>query len=288
MSAEGRGVIDAATPGHALAIVLAMGRDRMWVTDAATDARRLLAHAAGIEADRLRLLDVEDYTDALISRYLALVERRNRGEPVSHILGYRDFWKHRFKVTPDVLDPRPETEVLIEAALEVPFRKVLDLGTGSGAIIISLLAERPEARGVGTDISERGILVAGENAAAIGVVDRLVLPLSDWFEDVGGLYDLIVSNPPYIAAEEMPSLAPDLLFEPRMALTDEVDGLSAYGVISAGARSRLTPGGWLMVEIGPSQGGAVSAMFKAAGLENVQIRPDLDGRDRVVMGQNPQ
>ncbi|SLN18638.1 peptide chain release factor N(5)-glutamine methyltransferase [Pseudooctadecabacter jejudonensis] len=220
-------------------------------------------------------------------RFEAAVTRRAARVPMSHVLGYRDFWKHRFTVTSDVLDPRPETETLVEAALEVPFRKVLDLGTGSGAIIISLLAERSEARGVGTDISERGILVAGANAAAIGVVDRLILPLSDWYDDVGGQYDLIVSNPPYIALDEMPDLAPEVSHEPRMALTDEDDGLSCYRIICAGAPSRLVAGGWLMVEIGPTQGEAVAAMMSAAGLVSVEIRPDLDGRHRVVMGQKP-
>ena len=180
------GVLDAATAGQALSIALSMGRNQLWGGDAATDAKRLLAHAAGIEASRLMLLDIEDFTEALMDRYQALIDRRSKGEPVSHIIGRRTFWKHEFKVTPDVLDPRPETEVLVEAALEVPFRKVLDLGTGSGAILISLLAERPEAKGVGTDMSEKAVLVAGENAAAMGVADRIILPLSDWYDDVGG------------------------------------------------------------------------------------------------------
>jgi len=279
------GAIDAATAGQALSIALAMGRNQLWGDDAATDAKRLLAFAAQVDVSRLLLLDVEDFTEELIDRYQALVDRRARGEPMSHITGRRAFWKHEFRVTPDVLDPRPETEVLVEAALDVPFRKVLDLGTGSGAILISLLAERPDAKGVGTDMSEKAVLVAGENAVAMGVADRIILPLSDWYDDVGGLYDLIVSNPPYIAMDEMDGLSQEVLHEPRMALTDEGDGLSCYRIICAGAPSRLAPDGWLMVEIGPTQGAAVSEMMRHAGLANVRIRPDLDGRDRVVMGQ---
>ncbi|MEM9425945.1 MAG: peptide chain release factor N(5)-glutamine methyltransferase [Pseudomonadota bacterium] len=237
--------------------------------------------AAGVErgeANKLWRLAEETGQD-----FQSLVGRRLNREPFSHIAGYRDFWKHRFRVTPDVLDPRPDTETLVQLALEAPFSKVLDLGTGSGCILISLLAERPGARGVGTDMSEKAVLLAGENAAEIGVVDRLVLPLSDWFADVGGRYDLIVSNPPYITAGEMAKLAPEVQqFEPRVALTDEADGLTAYRAIAAGAPDHLTPGGRLLVEIGPTQARAVSEIFVAAGLADVTIHPDLDGRDRVV------
>lgn len=260
--------------------------DSAGIEGAARDAKRLLAHALGVEPLRLSVMDDAVETPQA-EAYFSLIAQRMGRVPVSHLLGWREFWGRRFRVTADVLDPRPETETLVAAALEVPFRKVLDLGTGSGAILISLLAERPEARGVGTDMSAEAVLVAGDNAAALGVVDRLILPLSDWYDDVGGHYDLIVSNPPYIALDEMPGLAPELAHEPRMALTDEADGLTCYAAICAGAPDHLTPEGWLMVEIGPTQGRDVSAMMGAAGLENVQIRPDLDGRDRVVMGQMP-
>lgn len=237
--------------------------------------------AAGVargEANKLWRLAEETGQD-----FQSLVMRRLNREPFSHIAGYRHFWKHRFRVTPDVLDPRPETETLVELALLEPFAKVLDLGTGSGCILISLLAERPGARGVGTDVSEKAVLLAGENAAEIGVVDRLILPLSDWFEDVGGRYDLIVSNPPYIAAGEMAGLAPEVQrFEPRSALTDEADGLSAYRAIAAGASQHLRPGGRLLVEIGPTQAEAVCTIFAATGLADAIVYPDLDGRNRVV------
>ena len=160
------------------------------VPDPATDARRLWDFAAGDD-------DV----------FRAVVARRAKRVPVSQITGLRAFWTSEFRVTPDVLDPRPETEALVELALCEPFEHVLDLGTGSGCILLSLLKERPGATGVGTDVSPEAVLVAGENAVRLGVADRVVLPLSDWFDDVGGRFDLIVSNPPYIAADEMAGLA---------------------------------------------------------------------------------
>jgi len=236
---------------------------------------------AGVDPGEARkLARLADATGAVFAE---LVARRVAREPFSHIAGYRDFWKHRFRVTPAVLDPRPETETLVELALQEPFTKVLDLGTGSGCIIISLLAERPGARGVGTDVSETGILVAGENAEKIGVIDRLVMPLSDWFEDVGGTFDLIVSNPPYIAAYEMAGLSPEVRdHEPHDALTDGADGLTHYRTIAHGAVDHLRPNGRLLVEIGASQGADVAQIFSASGLADVAIHPDLNGNDRVV------
>ncbi|MEO0944615.1 MAG: peptide chain release factor N(5)-glutamine methyltransferase [Pseudomonadota bacterium] len=228
-----------------------------------------------------------DYEKAIagegLARFNDAVARRCAREPFSHISGQRYFWKGAFRVTADVLDPRPETETLVELALQEPFTKVLDLGTGSGCIIISLLSERLEAHGVGTDISERAILIAGENAYRNEVAERLVLPVSDWFEDVGGRYDLIVSNPPYIALDEMDGLDPEVRdYEPREALTDEADGLSAYRIIARHAPDHLKPCGRVLVEIGPTQAPAVTDLFCDAGLEDVRLHPDLDGRDRVV------
>ena len=221
------------------------------------------------------------------ARFMDLAARRAAGEPMSHLLGYRDFWKHRFEVSGAVLDPRPDTEALVAAVLEVAWGRVLDLGTGSGCILLSLLAERAGATGVGTDLSEDALAVAGRNVAKLELDHRVSLIRSDWFGAVQGTYDLIVSNPPYIAAAEMDGLQPELSFEPRMALTDEGDGLSAYRAICAGAGAHLAPGGWLMVEIGWQQGEPVSELFRAAGLEDVRILPDLDGRDRVIVGRKP-
>ncbi|MDJ1007489.1 MAG: peptide chain release factor N(5)-glutamine methyltransferase [Paracoccaceae bacterium] len=246
-----------------------------------------LLRAAGVPdplGDTARLERGSDGADA----FAEAIRRRAAREPVSHILGFREFWNGRFRVTPAVLDPRPETETLVALALEEPFARVLDLGTGSGAIIVSLLAERPEATGVGTDISPEAVLVAGENAAALGVADRLILPLSDWWADVGGRYDLIVSNPPYIAASEMAALAPEVRdHEPRGALTDEGDGLGAYRAIAEAVFAHLEPGGRLLLEIGPTQARSVAALVSEAGLIEIAVHPDIDGRDRVLAARRP-
>ncbi len=259
------------------------------VEGAARDARRLLAHALGVAPDVLAGRMTDPVPEAAVAAFDALVGRRAAREPVSHLTGQRAFWGRDFRVTRDVLDPRPETETLVARALAGPFARVLDLGTGSGCILVTLLAERPGAQGVGTDISPDALLIAGENAARHGVADRLVLTPSDWFGDIGGRYDLIVSNPPYIAADEMAGLSPEVRdHEPRGALTDEADGLTAYRAIAEGAGRFLVPGARLLVEIGPAQGMAVSSLFAQAGLERVVVHPDLDGRDRVVAARRPE
>ncbi|WP_458790357.1 peptide chain release factor N(5)-glutamine methyltransferase [Yoonia sp. MH D7] len=215
-----------------------------------------------------------------------LVVRRLEHEPISHLLGYRDFYDHRFFVTADVLDPRPDTETLVAACLALPFSRVLDLGTGSGCILLSLLAARDGAKGIGVDYSRAALDVAARNVAALDLSDRAGLVCSDWFEKVEGEFDLIVSNPPYIAADEMAGLQREVqMFEPQMALTDGADGFLCYRAIVAGFDPYLRSAGWLAVEIGPTQGQAVSRMMVDAGLQDVRVIADLDRRDRVVLGQ---
>lgn len=219
--------------------------------------------------------------------YFAKIGSRATRRPLSHLLGYRDFYKHRFIVTGDVLDPRPDTETLVDVALEAPAERLLDLGTGSGCILVSLLDEWASASGVGTDISTAALDVAARNAAAVGVAARVKFVVSDWFSAVDGLFDLIVSNPPYIAAHEMAALQPEVrLFEPRDALTDEADGLTDYAQIIAGAPDYLCDGGRLLFEIGPTQGHVVSQMMQDAGFVDVRVIQDLNGRDRVVAGKS--
>ncbi|RDD71757.1 peptide chain release factor N(5)-glutamine methyltransferase [Paracoccus versutus] len=256
------------------------------VPGAAEDARLLLAHALDLPRHHLAAALAAPLPPEALRRFDATLAARAARQPVSQILGRRAFWKHKFRVTRDTLDPRPETETLVEAALAGPFASVLDLGTGTGAILISLLAERPGARGLGTDISAAALEVARENARTMGVCADFLE--SDWFASVTGQFDLIVSNPPYIALDEMAQLAPEVReWEPRQALTDGADGLSAYRAIAAGAPAHLSPGGRLMVEIGPTQGAAVAALMRAAGLAEPRILPDLDGRDRVVAARKP-
>lgn len=258
------------------------------VPDAARDARRLLAFAMGLAPDRMPLHQSDALTPEAAARFEAALTARAARQPVSQITGTRLFWGRAFRVTPDVLDPRPETEILIEAALAARFTRVLDLGTGSGAILLTLLAERPEATGMATDLSAAALAVADENARTLGLSARVEFRRSDWFAEVAGRFDLIVSNPPYIAASEMAALAPEVLeWEPHMALSPGGDGLSAYRAIAANAAAHLTPEGRVMVEIGPTQAAAVTALFATAGLGRTQTLPDLDGRDRVVVARRP-
>ncbi|MBU3028865.1 peptide chain release factor N(5)-glutamine methyltransferase [Paracoccus marinaquae] len=253
------------------------------IDGAARDADRILAAVLGVEPARLRTADDRDLSPGEIVRLDQGIAARATRQPVAQIVGFRDFYAHRFRVTRDTLDPRPETETLVETALSLPWGNVLDMGTGTGAILISLLAARPGSRGTGTDISAPALEVARDNAHLIGV--RADFLRADWYDGLGGRFDLIVSNPPYIALAEMPGLAPDVLqWEPHSALTDGGDGLAAYRAIAAGALAHLAPGGHVLVEIGPTQGAAVAAVFRQHGAET-RLIPDLDGRDRVVLAR---
>lgn len=257
------------------------------VEQAMKDARILLAHAMGIAADRLTLHMHDAVEPQVEAEFQRLITDRARRVPVSHLTGGRLFWGRRFAVSSDVLDPRPETEILIEEALKAPFTRVLDLGTGSGAILITLLAEVSSATGQAVDLSPAALKVAQGNAKTLGIADRARFTPSDWFAAVEGKFDLIVSNPPYIALDEMAGLSPEVLgHEPHMALTDGADGLTAYRAIAAGAGAHLAAGGRILVEIGPTQGPAVSALFEAAGLLEVRIHKDFDGRERVVSAKS--
>ncbi|PCJ06078.1 MAG: protein-(glutamine-N5) methyltransferase, release factor-specific [Rhodobacteraceae bacterium] len=271
----------------AQAMVAATARLRAaGVPDPARDARVLLAHAARIEASRVTLIAPEDLNQDIAERYEQLIALRAIRVPVSHLLGEREFYGRRFKVSCDVLDPRPETECLVEAALAVPFRQVLDLGTGSGCILVTLLAEHRDATGLGVDLSEAACLQASANAVLHRVEARADIRQSDWFQKVEGQFDLIVSNPPYIALDEMPGLSAEVRnHEPEMALTDGGDGLGAYRRITKDVTHYLKPGGRVLVEIGPTQAIAVAALFEQAGLGQVRVVQDLDGRDRVICAQ---
>ncbi|MGL4235038.1 peptide chain release factor N(5)-glutamine methyltransferase [Tabrizicola sp.] len=258
------------------------------IEDAARDARVLLAHALGIAHDRLTLKLPDEMTEPQAKSYEEALAARIAHQPVAQITGRRLFWGLSFRVTRDTLDPRPETETLVAEALSRPFLKMLDLGTGTGCILLSCLKGMPMARGVGTDISDAALQVAVGNTRDLGLEAQARFRKSDWFSAVTGAFDLIVSNPPYIAAAEMADLAPEVRdWEPHLALTPGGDGLDAYRAIARGAGARLVPGGRLLVEIGPTQGQAVVSLFQAAGLDAIRILPDMDGRDRVVTGAKP-
>lgn len=258
------------------------------VPDPARDARVLLAHAASVDAARVTLIAPEEIAPEIAERFDNLVALRAVRVPVSQLVGVRAFYGRDFAISREVLDPRPETETLIERALAAPFERVLDLGTGSGCILVSLLAETPDARGVGVDLSETACLQASANAVRHGVADRADVVRSDWFEAVEGRFDLIVANPPYLAAAEMESVSPELRdHEPRMALTDEGDGLSVYRIIADQAQGYLTATGRVLVEIGYEQGDAVADMFTRAGWGGVTLCHDLGGRPRVICAEWP-
>ena len=257
------------------------------VPDAVNDARRLLQNA--MDAPQFVLIDLDrEMAGAQLSMFQDALNRREARVPMSHITGQREFYGRTFRVSSAVLDPRPDSETLIEVALRQPFERVLDLGTGSGCILATLLAERPNATGVGTDLSASALKVAEQNISELQLNERAKLIESDWLAKVDGSFDLIVSNPPYIALDEMEGLQPEVQnHEPRMALTDEGDGMSCYRAIISETGSYLSAGGRVVVEIAPTQGVATSALMTEADLDQTEVIQDLDGRDRVVVGHKP-
>lgn len=254
------------------------------VADPEGDFRRLFewAYAKGAEDPEPQTRErPNDWTLYTLSDGISARAER---QPVSQIIGRRTFWNHEFKVTPDVLDPRPDTETLVESALTHPFDTVLDIGTGSGCILLSLLAERPNATGLGVDVSAAALKVAGQNATALDVADRVAFRKSDWLSEVTGAFDLIVSNPPYIARAAYEGLAPEVRdWEPRGALEAGADGLDAYRAIAAQVPGALRPGGRLLLEIGHDQGGTVPLLLQQAGFARIEVVQDINGKDRVVV-----
>lgn len=260
------------------------------------DARLLLQHALGLSHASLIASAHEEVTQAQLRAFQALITRRTARQPVSRILGTREFHGLTFTLAPDTLDPRPDTETLVTAALTLAQAKadfrILDLGTGSGAIIVSLLHALPSATGTATDLSQGAIDAARANAVANSVADRLELRHSDWFANVDGTYDLIVSNPPYVPDAEVETLSPEVrLHDPHLALKGGPDGLAAYRTIIQAAPAHLKPGGHLLLEIGQGQEHDVTALLAAAGFTKPiaipQEQADLAGIVRVIAGRVP-
>lgn len=251
----------------------------------ARDARLLVARALGTPIGRLTLLIGDPVPCAVAEAFEVMLRQREARRPMAQILGHRAFWGRDFQVTGDVLDPRPETESLVASALEGPRgRRVLDLGTGSGILLVTLLAEWPEATGVGTDRCAAALGVAAANAGRHGVADRAEFRATDWAEGISGAFDVIVSNPPYIPESEVAQLAPEVRdWEPRAALTAGVTGLEAYARLAAVVPRLLAPGGRALLELGPGQGPAVADLFRNRGFGNIVFVCDMDGRDRVLV-----
>lgn len=257
------------------------------------EARLLLARASDLTVEDLVSRGRDEVPPEAAETLRALTARRVQREPMAYILGEREFWGRPFKVTPDVLVPRADSETVIEAALGLfPDRlrmlRVLDLGVGSGCLLITLLAEYAVASGVGFDVSLEAIAVARETASALGVADRVRWVAGDWrrpgwAEKLGGRFDLVVCNPPYIEAAAIAGLMPEVgKFEPKLALDGGPDGLAAYRDIAAVAARLLAPGGLLLVEVGEGQALAVKGLFAAAGLQHQGLWRDLGGIERVV------
>jgi release factor glutamine methyltransferase len=263
------------------------------ISSARLEAQLLLAHVLGCSRVQLYTGFDKPLADAELTGYRELIRRRLGGEPVAYLLGEHEFWGLPFHVEPSVLVPRPDTETVIEvgrstrADRAAPCR-VLDLCTGSGAIAISLAKELPAARVVATDISEAAVVLAKKNVVRNGMADRIDVRTGDLWDVVAGeTFDLIASNPPYIASAIIPTLSAEVRCEPAIALDGGADGLSFYDRICAGARSHLVPGGALVVEHGYDQADAVRERFEAAGFSSIKLVHDLGKNPRVTWGIAP-
>jgi len=261
------------------------------IDSAETDAPLLMAHALRIDRAELIANGERALSADEIKAIDALAERRLKHEPVARIFGRKEFWSLSLQVGPAVLVPRPETETVVEAALDavvadaLPMEKLrmLDIGTGSGALLLALLSELPNAVGTGTDISMAALEVARANAERNDLAGRCTFVACDIAAGLAGSFDLIVSNPPYVVRGDIASLAPEVRdYDPALALDGGADGLDAYRAIAAQAHCLLTPGGRLIVELGAGQEAAVRALFTKAGLTVAAARDDLAGIPRAL------
>lgn len=269
------------------------------IESARLDSVVLLAHALGITREQIVFgLDNELDSKALLV-FDALVARREKNEPIAYITGEKEFWSLDFYVTRDTLIPRPDSETLVEAALkqaqshsnmwmsaqkQAKSITILDIGTGTGCLLIALLSELPEARGIGVDISERALQVASANAKRHGMDSRTQFVQSHWCDALDGTFDLIISNPPYITKSAMATLMPDVLhYEPATALVAGIDGLDAYRALAPQVAARLNPKGAVVFEVGQGQAELVAEIMSAQGLEIQAIEKDLAGIARCVV-----
>jgi len=259
---------------------------------AESDAQEIILSATGLDRAALIIQGAETLAPDVFETIQSYMQRRLSGEPVDHILGWRDFYGRRFKITKDVLSPRADTETLIRGALarmkNMPAPKIVDLGTGSGAIGLTLLAEGPDAILLATDLSDAALEVAKENALGLGLKSRVKFSRGAWWNavDPDAIFDLILSNPPYITNNAMSGLEPEVKgYDPDLALRGGEDGLDAYRAIIKGAAAHLKDDGWLGFEIGYDQGAALPELLSTDGWSSITIDKDLGGNDRVVWAQ---
>jgi release factor glutamine methyltransferase len=258
------------------------------IESARLDARVLVAHALGVAPEDVLLHGSRTIAAGERRAIAQLIERRARREPVSRIVRRREFWSLAFRVTRATLDPRPDSETVVEAALAAlgdrdRALRVLDLGTGTGCLLLALLSELPQARGLGVDDSAAALAVARANARALGLKARARFRRGVWAEGLAGRYDVIVSNPPYIPSGALAGLPPEVGFDPAAALDGGADGLAAYRAIAAALPRLLPPSGVAALEIGAGQAQDVAEILANAGLRIAKIVPDLANNQRVVV-----
>ena len=253
------------------------------IEGAARDARILTAFALEIPISELSLKINQQVSEKIIFELEKLILRRINREPISKILGRRDFWGRTFSINENVLDPRGDTETLIDFVIEKPVKSVLELGTGSGAIAVTLACEWKEVHVTATDISEDALSLAKINAEKFNVQNKIHFLTSDWFENVTGAYDLIISNPPYIGLTEQEEISAEVIkYDPEIALFAGRDGLDAYRRIIPSLSKFLNPDGLVVLETGASQGIKVKNMMNASGFIDAKRVKDLSGKDRLV------
>lgn len=280
--------LGATTVGSALAEV-ARRLAAAGIDETRREARLIVAAALGWQPMQVLGRPEAALDGTLRQRVLALADRRARREPLSRLLGYREFWSLRFALSPETFDPRPDSETLIEAALAaLPDRaepcRVLDLGTGTGCLLLALLSELPNAVGVGVDRSAAAVATARQNAQALGLSSRAQLLAGDWGAALGGAWDVILANPPYIPSGGIGSLMPEVArHEPRPALDGGPDGLDAYRALAPEISRLLAPAGLAFLELGLGQKAAVMALLAGVGLAMRATRPDLSGVDRCLV-----
>jgi release factor glutamine methyltransferase len=253
------------------------------------EARLLLAEAVGWPPEAMIARRGEGLGGRVADRAEAMLERRRRREPASHILGRREFWGLEFAVTADVLDPRADSETLVGAALQAIGNRsaplhVLDLGTGTGCLLLAILSELPNTRGLGVDLSPAAVRVAEMNAERLGLSGRAGFTTGDWGAGLSGPFDLILSNPPYIPSAAIAGLQPEVaLWEPQLALDGGPDGLQAYRRLGPEIARLLAPGGSAAIEIGSTQAAEVAAILDRSGLRILECVRDLGGRERCLL-----
>ena len=254
------------------------------------DARLLVGHALGLDHTALTVESARNLGSDAVHALTALAARRLDREPVARILGVKEFWGLPLQLNEATLVPRPETETVVETALAMIDRtgprnralRIADLGTGSGALLIALLTELPNASGIGTDVSREALAAASSNADRLGLAARSEFTICDFGATLPGTFDLMVSNPPYIASADIDALSPEVRHDPRRALDGGADGLDCYRAIAGQVPKLLKPNGNLVVELGIGQEPAVAALFRAAGLVPSPARPDLSGIPRAL------